>query len=241
MIHLKRTLRHAMTTLIAGTLLAVGLSTGCTAVDYQQKRFHGQSLMASGTYGAARHFFNEAEAIRPRRVGNLYDLGTCSMMVAKRRLAEKNELAARRELNAAIAYYSHALEVYPGHQPSIEAKNNALELQGRFDDALKHAEWTAQFVGPAARQYVFLANEHEERGDIDGALLRYKQAIAMEPDNADAHVAFAKFLLRTENESAAVHHLKAAYRLDPTDSWTLGQLSSRGAVPVLDGTTEEKR
>lgn len=241
MIHLKRTLRHAMTTLVAGTLLAVSLPTGCTAVDYQQKRFHGQSLMAAGTYGAARHFFDEAESIRPRRVRNLYDLGTCSMMLAKQRLANKNELAARRELNAAIAYYSHALEVYPGHQPSIEAKNNALELQGRFDEALQHAEWTAQFVGPAARQYVFLAGEYEERGDIDGALLRYKQAIAMEPDNADAHVAFAKFLLRTDNESAAVHYLKAAYRLDPTDSWTLGQLSSRGAVPVLDGTTEAKR
>jgi len=240
MIHLKRTLRDAMTTIVFGMLLAVSMSTGCTAVDYQQKRFHGQSLMAAGTYGAARHFFNEAESIRPRRVGNLYDLGTCSMMVARQRLAEKNELAAKRELSTAIAYYSHAIEVYPGHQPSIEAKNIALELKGQFDEALQHAEWTAEFVGPAAKQYVFLAGEHEERGDIDGALLRYKQAIAMEPDNADAHVAFAKFLLRTDNESAAVHHLAAAYRLDPTDSWTLGQLSSRGAVPVLNGATEPK-
>ena len=240
MIHLKRILRDAMTTSVVGTLLVVSLSTGCTAVDYQQKRFHGQSLMAAGTYGAARHFFNEAESIIPRRVGNLYDLGTCSMMVAKQRLAEKNDLAAKRELNTAIAYYSHALEVYPGHQPSIEGKNIALELKGQFDEALEHAEWTAQFVGPAARQYIFLAGEHEERGDIDEALLRYKQAIAMEPENADAHVAFAKFLLRTNNESAAVHYLKAAYRLNPTDSWTLEQLSSRGAVPVLDGATEPK-
>ena len=240
MIHLKRILRDAMTTSVVGTLLVVSLSTGCTAVDYQQKRFHGQSLMAAGTYGAARHFFNEAESIIPRRVGNLYDLGTCSMMVARQRLAEKNDLAAKRELNTAIAYYSHALEVYPGHQPSIEAKNIALELKGQFDEALEHAEWTAQFVGPAAKQYIFLAGEHEERGDIDEALLRYKQAIAMEPENADAHVAFAKFLLRTNNESAAVHYLKAAYRLNPTDSWTLEQLSSRGAVPVLDGATEPK-
>ena len=191
--------------------------------------------MAAGTYGAARHFFNEAESIRPRRVKNLYDMGTCSMMLAKNRLTEKNELAATRELNAAIGYYSNALEVYPGHQPSIEGMNNALELKGQFDEALRHAEWTARFVGPAAKHYLFLANEHEERGDIDGAMLRYKQAVAMEPENATAHVAFAKFLLRTGNELAAVHHLKAAYQLNPTDSWTLGQLSSRGDVPVLDG------
>ena len=162
------------------------------------------------------------------------------MMLATQRLAEKNELAAERELNAAIAYYSNALEVYPGHQPSIEGKNNALELKGQFDEALEHAEWTARFVGPAAKHYLFLADEHEERDDIDGALLRYKQAIAMEPRNAGAHVAFAKFLMRTENESAAVFHLKAAYRLDPTDSWALGELSSRGAVPVLGAAVERK-
>ena len=229
-----------LTANMIAALLASIVSTGCVAVDYQQKRFLGQDLMAAGTYGAARHFFSEAESIRPRRVDNLYDLGACSMMVAKQRLAEKNELAAKRELNTAIAYFSHALEVYPGHQPSIQAKNNALELKGQFDEALEHAAWIAEFVGPAAKQYIFLANEYEERGDIDGALLRFRQAIAMEPDNAGAHAAFAKFLMRTDNESAAVHHLKAAYRLDPTDAWALGQLSTRGAVPVLGGAVESK-
>ena len=232
--HVRRIFRTTLSAGVTCTLLATIVSTGCVAVDYQQKRLHGQKLMAAGTYGAARHFFIDAESVRPRRVGNLYDLGTCSMMLAKQRLSQKNELAAERELDTAIAYYSQALEVSPGHQPSIEGVNIALELKGQFDKALEHAEWTAKFVGPAARQYLFLAKEHEERGDIDTALLRYKQAIAMEPGNAAAHVTFAKFLLRTQNEPAAVHHLKAAYRLDPTDPWTLSELSARGVVPVLD-------
>ena len=144
-----------------------------------------------------------------------------------------NRPAALRELDEAIAYYSQALEIYPGHQASMEGMNTALELKGQFDTALRHAEWAAEYVGPSARQYIFLAKELEERGDVDGALLRYRQAVAMEPGNPKAHVAFAKFLLRAKNEPAAIHHLQAAYRLNPLDEWVADQLSARSALPPL--------
>ena len=239
--HLQRTFRRGLLCVAASGLLVGVLSTGCTTMEYRDKRFHGQNLMIGGGYGAARHFFEEAETIKPRRVENLHDLGTCSVMLARQRFEEKNQVAAMRELDSAVRYYSHALEVFPGHQASIEGKNIALELKGQFDEALEHAEWTVEFVGPAAKQYIFLAQENEQRGDIDSALLRYRQAVAMEPKNAAAHISFAKFLLRTGNDEAAVFHLKKAYHLDPTDSWTLGELASRGAVPSLEPEGVSKR
>jgi tetratricopeptide (TPR) repeat protein len=189
--------------------------------------------MLDRAYGPARYFFEEAERVRPRRVENLHDLGACSVMIARERFEQMNHAAAMRELDKAIGYYTQAIEVYPGHQASIEGKNVALELKGQFDEALKHAEWAAKFVGPSAKQYVFLAEELEERGDVDGAMLRYRQAVAVEPDNPKAHVAFARFLLRSKNEPAAVHHLQLAYRLDPSDDWVVDQLAARGAVPPL--------
>jgi tetratricopeptide (TPR) repeat protein len=189
--------------------------------------------MLSDSYGAARYFLEQAEELRPRSVENLHDLGVCSVILARQRFAEMNHAAATRELDAAVFYYSQAIDVYPGHQASIEGKNIALELKGQFEEALKHAEWAAEFVGPSARQYVFLAKELEQRGDVDGALLRFRQAVAVEPDNVEAHVAFARFLLHHNHEPAAIYHLQAAYRLDPLNDWVVEQLAIRSVLPPL--------
>ena len=216
------------TAIVASTLALAGCGP-----NYRELRRQGQTAMLGGGYAPARYFFQQADTLRPRRVENLHDLGACSVMIARQRFTEMNQAAAMRELDAAIAYYSQALDVHPGHQASIEGKNLALELKGRFDEALEHAEWAAEFVGPSAKQYMFLAEELEERGDVDGALVRYRQAVAVEPRNAGAHVALARFLLRHDNEPAAIGHLQAAYRLDPRDPWVVDQLAARGAVPPL--------
>lgn len=208
-----------------------GLS-GCTP-NYRTLRYQGQKAMVDGSYGPARHFFKEAEMKDPRHLENLHDMGACSVMLAKQQFAEMNQAAAMRELDAALAYYNQAIEVYPAHQASLEGKTTTLELRGQFDEALRHAQWAAEFVGPAAKQYIFLAGKLEERGDVDGALLRYRQAVAVEPKNPAAHVAFAKFLLRHNKEDAAVHHLQAAYRLDPLNGWVVDELSKRSALPTL--------
>ena len=231
----RRGLRFGLPALMAVAVIL----TGC-GPHYPQLRREGQKAMLNKAYGPARYFFEEAEKRSPRRVENLHDLGACSVMVARERFEQMNHAAAMRELDAAIGYYSQAIEVYPGHQASIEGKNVALELKGQFDEALKQAEWAARFVGPSAKQYVFLAEELEERGDVDGALLRYRQAVAVEPDNPAAHVALAKFLLRSKNETAAVYHLQTAYRLDPANDWVVDQLAVRGAVPPLAPETGPK-
>lgn len=212
---------------------------GC-GPGYQQLRREGQQAMGAGAHGPARVFFRQADQIRPRRPDNLHDLGACSVMLARRNFEQGNRAAAMRELDAATAYYSAALDVYPGHQASLEGKHVALKLKGQFEQALAHAEWAAEFVGPAARQYLFLAGELEERGDQDGAFLRYRQAIAVEPRNAEAHVAFAKFLIKSGNETAAVRHLQSAYRLNPLDEWVADELIQRGAVPPLAVRASEK-
>jgi tetratricopeptide (TPR) repeat protein len=188
-------------------------------------------MMLAGMYAPARYMFEQAETFRPRRLENLHDLGVCSVIVARQKFDEMNHAAAMRELDKAIAYYSRAIEVHPGHQAAIEGKNVALKLKGQFEEALRHVEWVAKFVGPSARQYVFLARELEERGDMDGALLAYRQAVAVEPNNPEGHVAFAKFLLTCKDDEAAVYHLRMAYYLDPSNAWVIDQLASRGAVP----------
>jgi tetratricopeptide (TPR) repeat protein len=213
-------------------ILALIAATGC-GPSYRELRIEGQKAMLDGSYGAARILFLQADERSPSRIGNLHDLGVCSVLLARQQFAERNHPAAVRELEAALAYYERAIEVHPGHQASLEGKNIALELKGQFDKALEHAEWVSEFVGPSAKQQLFLARELEERGDLDGALLRYRQAVAMEPRNPGAHEAFADFLLRLDNERMAIHHWQIAYRLDPSNRKIAGELIARSALPAL--------
>ena len=110
----------------------------------------------------------------PEDAHNLHDLGVCSMVLARDQFRRRNFPAAMREVDQAIEYYARSINAHPGFQASLEGKNRALELKGQFEQALQQAEWAREFVGPSARQQVFLARELEERGDMDGALLRYR-------------------------------------------------------------------
>jgi len=205
--------------------IAAALFGGC-GPHYVQLRNEGQIAMLNGEYGPARYLLLNAENKAHRRVETLHDLGVCSVMVAKQKSNERNHAAAFRELDNAVAYYRRAIDECPGHQASLEGLNIALELKGQFEEALKTAQWAAEFVGPSAKQQIFLAEELEQRGDLDGALLRYRQGVAMEPDNAKAHIAIAQFLMRHDNEAAAVHHLTEANRIDPKNKWVNQQLAA---------------
>lgn len=213
-------------------LLSVAVA-GCTQQTYREYWLDAQRALAREDYGTARILLTECERRRPRRVENLHDQGVCSMMIAIEKFEQMNAAAAMRELDRAVAYFDSAIDDTPGHQASLEGKSRALELKGQFDEALKQAEWSLKFIGPSARQFLFLARELEKRGDKDGALLRYRQAIAAEPRSPEAQVAMAQFLLREGNEPGAVHHLQQAHRLNPRDPWVTEQLTRRGVLPVV--------
>jgi tetratricopeptide (TPR) repeat protein len=223
---------------LAAVLLPM-MVTGC-GPSYRKLRIEGQRAMLDGSYGAARSLFLQAEDKSPSRVQNLHDLGVCSVYLARQKFTETNRAAAMRELDQAIAYYERAIEVHPGHRASQEGLNIALELKGQFDKALEQAEWVAEFVGPSARQQIFLANELEERGDIDGALLRYRQAVRMEPRNPEAHAAFAEFLNRRNNEKMAIHHWQIAYKLDPSNRKVAQALIARRSLPPIPPSPVER-
>ena len=196
-----------ITPIVASIVLA-----GC-GPTYRELRLEGQQAMLRGDYYPARYILLQADELTRNQAYNLHDIGFCSVMVARDRMDQMNYAAAMRELDLAIDYYDRALSAHPGHQAVIEGKNVALELKGLPNAALSHAQWAVRVVGPSARQHTFLARELEERGDIEGALLRYRQAVAMEHRNAGAHVAIARFLLRHENERAASRRVRVEFQL----------------------------
>ncbi len=207
---------------IVASLLTV---VGC-GPNFRQLRFEGQQAMTAQDYVLAQDRFEQAARKQPAHPGNLYDLGTVHLARAKHCMDTGARAAALRAADRAVNCFSRAVESHPGMHMALAAKNEALELKGRFEDALGTAEWATTFVGPRAREQIFLARELEERGDYDAALLRYRQAVAMERDSAMAHAALGEFLLRQDNQAMAVRHLKTAYKLNPMEPGVAQRLTS---------------
>lgn len=226
--------RVQMRIIVSGLMLALlVVAGGCgQGAGYIKLREEGKRFVDEGNYIAAKEMFLQADAKNPEKLPNLTDLGAVSLGVARKRFEEKNHAAAFRECDAAIGFYRRAMAIHPGYNKPLEGLNEALELKGEFERALEEtAVWAAENLGPSARHQVFLAKELEERGDLDGAMTAYKQALAMEPKNALPHVAYAEFLLRRRNEPEAVEHLKEAYRLNPKDRTVKEDLIARGELP----------
>ncbi|HUU85048.1 MAG TPA: hypothetical protein VM243_16225 [Phycisphaerae bacterium] len=203
---------------------------GCAAEpDCRELRLAGQRAMIRGEYGAARGLFLEVHQQVPEDAINLHDLGDCCQYFAREQFFRQNTAAALREVDAAIEYYQRSVNAHPGLQAALVGKNIALELKGQFEEALAVAEWAAEFVGPAAKQQIFLAREMEERGDLDAARLRLLQAVAMEPGNAAAHEELGFFYRRIDEHSLALRHLTRANRLDPTRPRAAAALRELGA------------
>jgi tetratricopeptide (TPR) repeat protein len=220
-------------------VLAVGGLSGC-GPSFRELRMAGQEQMIRSHYGTARNLFQEAMEKVPEDAENLYDLGDCSVYLARERFGQRNEAAAMRYADQAIEYYSRSVNAHPGFEPALWGKNMALELKRQFGDALKVAEWAAEFVGPSAKQQLFLARELEERQDLDAALLRYRQAVAMEPNNASAHAEMGRFLLRIDRRDQAIRHLRTAYRLNPTEPGVREDLLHLGIyVPLVPSSSSE--
>jgi Flp pilus assembly protein TadD len=216
--------------------LAVSLLvlTGC-GPSYRELRLEAQNAVVDGEWGAARHLFEMADTKEPGDAENLHDLGVCSMVLARQKFKDGNHAAGMREADRAVAFFTRSMTAAPGFQASVIGRNRALELKGQFEEALRTAHWAANYIGPSAKQQIWLAKEYEERGDMDNALLRYRQAVAMEPDSAEAHKALGMFLVRTGNKQMAIRALNQSLRLDPTQADVAGTLRSLGEpVPAVD-------
>ncbi len=209
------------------------LSVAGCGPSYRQLRIEGQRAVVDGEWGAARHLFEQANAKKPGDPANLHDLGVCSTMLARHQFELENHAAGMREADRAIGYYDKSITAAPGYQASLMGKNRALELKGQFEEALRTAHWAASYVGPSAKQQIWLAREYEERGDLDNALLRLRQGVAMEPKSPLAHKELGLFLIRCGRQRAGVNELIRSYRLDPNQKDVADKLRSLGEpLPV---------
>jgi tetratricopeptide (TPR) repeat protein len=216
------------------SFISLTIVAGC-GPTYKELRIEGQNQFAQDRFGTARRLFEDAHLKSPEDPENLHDIAACCMMQAKEHLKNRNQAAAQRELDRAIDFYNRAINAHPGFKPALLGKNQALELKGQSEEALRSATWAAKFVGPLADQYVFLASEYEQRGDLDTALLHYRQALAMEPNNANVHKGIGMLHQKAGRHDLAVKSLHRSLELNPSQQDVVAMLREMGeSVPSVE-------
>ncbi len=209
---MKRT-RSLQVHIIILSILGTAWMAGCQS-RYEQARLEGLQLKNDGRYSAAAAVFQSANDMIPENVDNLCDIAECFMGTATDYKTKGNIPAAMREAKMAIIYYNRAITSFPGSQRALTGKTEALKMKGLYDEALETAEWASKNVGPSSTQQLFLAKELAARGDADKALLTFRQAIAMDPKNPDAHRELGFFLIKLERNDEGIEQLQESYRLN---------------------------
>ena len=218
-------------------VVSIVLTIPACGPNFYRLRREGQNAMAQGQYVLAKQKLEAARDMEPEDPEVLFDLGMVCRIQAERALADGNQAAAYREIDRAIECFDRAIEARPSMQAAIEARTDALAFKGQSDEALKSSEWAMRFVGPSAKSHIFVARQLEGRGDMDGAMLRYRQAVEMEPKNATAHAAFGRFLLRIGRREEGIAQLERAYRLNPLEEGVARDLAEQGVpLPRTTGT-----
>lgn len=212
--------------------LFLPMALGCTQ-GFHEFRQAGEEYVLAGDYTSAKAMFAEAYRIYPEHAENCYDLALCHEHFGRRQMTLGNKAAADRDLDRAVEYYSRAIEAFPGFRAALRGKNEVLELRGESEAALASTEWAKDYLGPSAERHIELANELAERGDLDAALLRYRQAAAMEPDSAPAHAALGWFYFKLGRKEAGIEELQRAYRLNRDEPGVRDELLSLKALPSI--------
>lgn len=118
------------------------------------------------------------------------------------------------------------------------AQAEALNADGRFDDAIAFAERYQDAVEPAADVAYEVAYAYNGKGEIDRALRAYDAVIALDPHHAAARYDRGELLLSKGRDAEAQADFEEAARARP-DHWAvhfrLAELSGRaGDAPAFE-------
>ncbi|MCX5852601.1 MAG: tetratricopeptide repeat protein [Deltaproteobacteria bacterium] len=112
-----------------------------------------------------------------------------------------------------IILYSHAIEVTENNYVAHNNLGEALRLQGRLDESVRHFARTVT-IRPGNADYRFnLARALEARGNLPEAIDQYRAALRIRPGFADAHRYLARALYKAGEYKEARYHFNEYLKL----------------------------
>jgi tetratricopeptide (TPR) repeat protein len=129
-----------------------------------------------------------------------------------------NALAARGDVDRAIAEYTEAIRIRPDYP---EAHNNlgpALASRGKFDEAIAHFAEAIRLKPNYADAHSNLGVALASEGKLDEAIAQYTEALRLDPDHARAHGNLGLALEAQGRTTDAQRELELALRLNPNNA-----------------------
>ena len=185
----------------------------------------GHTLRRGGDRpGASREYLRALE-IRPDTTGALIALGDLQQDAS--------------DLAGALGYYEHAVELAP-ELPVVHRKAAAVEVRREnHGPAARHLERYVELLPNDGEALTVLGIERYLNEELDAALESLERALAIDPDNAQAHFGVGLVLAdRPAEHVRSLEHLRRAAAADPdnpTAHYLIGRvLAAQGELdPAL--------
>ncbi len=219
---------------IAVSGLALGLLwvAGCNEVHPQIRYRDGLEAYDKGDLTAAMADFQSAYKGQPGDANICYWLGRCYLDLANKEAANDCVVAAMTFADKAVFYFDSAIQASPSHMKALDGKAQALRVKGEYEKATETARGIGTQLSPTSNVLITKAAAYAAGGDMDMALITYRQAVVAEPTNPAALEAYGRALLVAGDRDKALEYLQKAYEIKPTVA-VLDTLHQYGAVPEL--------
>jgi tetratricopeptide (TPR) repeat protein len=218
--------------IVSGLSAGLLLMAGCNEVHPQIRYRDGLDAYNKGDLTAAMADFESAYRGQPGDANICYWLGRCYLDLAKARAAEETTIAAMTYADKAVFYFESAVQASPSHMKALDGKGEALRIKGEYQRATQTAREVGTQLSPTANVLITKARAYASGGDMDMAMITYRQAVVAEPMNPAALEAYGRALLIAGDRDRGLEYLRKAYEVKPTVA-VLDTLHQYGAVPEL--------
>ena len=125
------------------------------------------------------------------------------------------EAVAKNDFNAALKYYSKAIELEPANMVVVLARAGVLTLLKKYDDAMKDTNVVLKAEPQNAKALTMRGSLYNVKGDYKKALKDIDAAIKTDPNHADAYMARGISYMGQKKYQEGVDELTTAIRLNP--------------------------
>jgi Flp pilus assembly protein TadD len=123
-------------------------------------------------------------------------------------------LAARGQIDEAMAHYRKALEIIPNYELAHTNLGNALAGRGMVDEAIVHYRKALEIKPQLAGAHNNLGIALAGHGQVDEAIAHFRKALEIEPDFAGAHNNLGRALAERGEVNEAMAHYRKALEID---------------------------